>query len=134
MQATCHCGAVSITLASRPDYINLCDCSLCRKAGGAWGYFSREDVEVTGSTQPYRRADYEEPAVEIRFCGTCGTTTHWVLTEHHEGDRTGVNMRLFAPEETHGIEARTLDGHNWRGDGPAEHRREPGILGKDIFL
>lgn len=134
MKATCHCGRVSVELASAPDYINLCDCSLCRKLGGAWGYFTLAEVTVSGSTSAYRRTDYPEPAVEVHFCGNCGATTHWVLTEHFEGDRVGVNMRLFTPDETAGIEARTLNGHNWVGDGEAAHRRPPGKLGEDVYL
>ena len=52
MNATCHCGTVSVTIAGRPDYINFCDCSLCRKMGGAWGYFQADQVEVVGQTEP----------------------------------------------------------------------------------
>lgn len=134
ISATCHCGAVSVTLAKRPEYINLCDCSLCAKTGGAWGYFASPDVGVSGDTKGYRRADYNAPAVEIRFCEICGTTTHWILTEHYEGDRVGVNMRIFEPSDVAGIEARTLDGRNWSGVTEADHRRTPGRLGIDVFL
>ncbi len=130
----CHCGDVSVALPARPDYINLCDCSLCAKSGGAWGYFTADQVRIEGATRAYRRADRDTAAVEMHFCDTCGTTTHWVLTEHAEGDRVGVNMRIFAPSEVSGIEARTLDGRNWSGDGEADHRRAIGILGQDVFL
>ena len=134
IRGSCHCGAVQITLSQKPGYVNLCDCSLCLKSGGAWGYFTGEQVTVEGATHGYRREDYETPAVEMRFCPTCGTTTHWVLTEHYEGDRVGVNMRIFDPAECAGIEARTLDGRGWFGDGDASHRRAPGHLGRDVFL
>ena len=134
MRGGCHCGRVSITLYSKPEFINLCDCTLCAKSGGAWGYFTSGEVEIEGTTKGYRRTDYDEPAVEMRFCPDCGTTTHWVLTEHFEGDRVGVNMRIFAPSELDGIEARTLDGRNWDGEKPAEHRRPVGILGQDVFV
>lgn len=134
MNGTCHCGAVAVTLKQRPEYVNLCDCSLCLKSGGAWGYYSQRDVEVTGETGSYRRDDYKEPAVELQFCGKCGTTTHWTLTEYFEGDRVGVNMRIFDPKELQGVEARTLDGRNWFGDGEARHRRPVGHLGNDVFL
>ena len=130
----CHCGAITLTLSSKPGYINLCDCSLCAKSGGAWGYFTSDEVTVDGDTSTYRRSDYEKPAVELRFCPNCGCTTHWVLTEHYEGNRVGVNMRIFDPTELAGIEARTLDGRNWFGEEPANHRREPGHLGIDVFL
>jgi len=134
MTGGCHCGAVKVTLTSRPEYINLCDCSLCAKSGGAWGYFKSGEVNVTGATSEYRRTDYDKPAVEMRFCGICGTTTHWLLTEDYEGDRVGVNMRIFEPIELDGIEARTLDGRNWFGETDARHRRPPGQLGSDVFL
>ncbi len=134
MKGGCHCGAVSVTLQSKPEYINLCDCSLCAKSGGAWGYFTSDQVTVSGTTSSYRRADYVKPAVEIRFCANCGTTTHWVLTENFEGDRVGVNMRIFDPAELNGIEARTLDGSNWFGETDPTHRRPPGQLGGEVFL
>lgn len=134
IEASCHCGSIEIALVAKPDYINLCDCTLCAKSGGAWGYFKNADVTVKGDTSGYRRIDYPKPAVEIKFCPRCGNTTHWALTEHHPGDQIGVNMRLFDPATIEGIEARTLDGHNWTGDGPVQHRREPGVLGKDVFL
>ncbi len=67
MKATYHCGAVEVEveIAASPDYISLCDCSLCRKSGGAWGYFPGSQVKVTGTTRGYRRTDYDEPAVEV---------------------------------------------------------------------
>ena len=123
-----------MSIASRPEYINLCDCSLCLKAGGAWSYFTTGEVDLVGPTNSYRRKDYQEPAVEVNFCANCGTTTHWTLTEHFEGDRMGVNMRIFEPKELNGIETRTIDGRNWFGDGEANHRRPIGILGDDVFL
>lgn len=134
MTGSCHCGAVQVTLASKPAFINLCDCSLCSKTGGAWGYFTQAQVEVSGSTKPYRRADRERPACEMRFCPECGTTTHWILTEYFDADRVGVNMRIFTPSQVAGIEARTLDGRNWSGETEPAHRRTPGLLGDEVFL
>lgn len=134
MDASCHCGQVTVWIEFAPAYINLCDCSLCRKMGGAWGYFQKGEVEVSGKTQGYRRADYAKPAVEIHRCANCGSVTHWTLTEHHPGDRVGVNMRLFSPPELDGIEARSPDGHNWFGEDDPVARRRPGKLGVDIFI
>ncbi|WP_435418040.1 GFA family protein [Parerythrobacter aurantius] len=134
MNASCHCGAVSVQLDHAPEYVNFCDCSLCRKTGGVWGYFEQSEVHIKGQTLSYRRPDYDKPAVEVRRCPACGTVTHWVLTEHFDGTRMGVNMRLFAPPELAGIEARTLDGHNWVGDTEPVHRRPIGKLGEDVFI
>lgn len=134
MKGNCACGTVTVTLAAKPEYINLCDCSLCAPIGGAWGYFATADVVVSGETRGYRRVERDAPAVEIRFCTICGSTTHWILTEHHPGGRMGVNMRIFDPALSAGIETHTLDGRNWDGTTDAAHRRPSGILGEDVFL
>ena len=134
MTGACHCGAVSVTVAHKPPYVNFCDCSLCAKSRGVWGYYESADVTVRGETTSYRRADRETPACEMHACPTCFTTTHWHLTEYFEGDRVGVNMRLFDPTDVAGIEARFLDGRNWDGSSDPQHRRPVGKLGVDAFL
>ena len=134
MTGSCHCGAVSVVVAHKPEYVNFCDCSLCAKSGGVWGYYESAQVKVAGPTRAYRRLDYDKPAVEMHSCPTCGTTTHWHLTEHFEGDRVGVNVRIFKPSELEGVEARFPDGRNWTGETEPSHRRAPGKLGQDAFL
>lgn len=134
MTGFCHCGAVSVTVSHKPAFVNFCDCSLCAKFGGVWGYYSDEDVTIEGPTLPYRRADYEEPAVEVHSCPVCGTTTHWITTEHLDANLMGVNVRLFTPNELEGIEARFPDGRGWFGKGEPRQRRAPGKLGVDAFL
>jgi len=134
MTGSCHCGAVRVTVTHKPDYVNFCDCTLCAKSGGVWGYYESPDVTVEGATSPYRRVDYDEPAVEMHSCPACNTTTHWITTEHFDGDKVGVNVRIFNPSELAGTEARFLDGRNWFGETPPAHRRAPGNLGVDAFL
>jgi len=134
MTGSCHCGAVSVTVPQRPEYVNFCDCSLCAKTGGVWGYYEERDLTVKGATHTYQRSDYAEPAVEIHSCPKCGTTTHWITTEHFDGNPAGVNMRIFEPTELIGIEARFPDGRNWFGETTPTQRRSPGKLGVDAFL
>jgi len=134
MIGSCHCGAVQVQVAHRPPYVNFCNCSLCAKTGGVWGYYEEGQVQVEGHTSSYRRADYDEPQIELYFCPRCGATTHWVTTEHFDGKRVGVNMRIFEPAELKGIEARFLDGRNWVNTRKPGHRRPTGVLGEDVFI
>jgi hypothetical protein len=125
---TCACGEVSVTLESRPEFINDCNCTLCRKAGAAWGYFAPSSVRVVGNTVAYARRDKTAPAVEVHSCATCATTTHWVLTrafkeKNPSVDQVGVNMRLFDPDDMKGVELRFPDGKAWAGEGPFGYRR-----------
>lgn len=130
MTGECACGAVKVTISAKPPFINDCNCSLCRKTGGAWGYFTSADVTVSGKTSGYVRADKSFPAVAVRSCVKCGCTTHFEMTQafkdqHPEADQTGVNMRLFDSKALIGVEVRFPDGAAWSGEGAFGHRRPP---------
>lgn len=134
-ETSCHCGAVRVAIAHQPEFLQDCNCSLCSKSGGVWGYFNPADVKTTGDTGNYTRNDYPEPAVEIHFCQNCGSTTHWILTKEHvastgSNDRMGVNMKLFDSDNLQGIELRFPDGKNWTGETEFGYRRESVILGE----
>jgi hypothetical protein len=122
LNASCHCGAVSVRIAHAPEYLNECNCSLCDSHGVWWGYFDPAQVNVTGETRIYTRVDRDDPAVTLHFCGTCGCTTHWTLLPAFvekigEDNRMGVNMRLFERGDLAGLELRYPDGQNWDGVG-----------------
>lgn len=136
MTGTCLCGACSITIEGRPEFIHDCNCSLCRKVGAAWAYFSSPAVRLRGSTVTFVRPDKAVPAVEVHSCSSCSVTTHFQLTraftkQNPSADLTGVNMRLFEPDELAGVEVRFPDGKGWSGAGPFEYRRAAFTIGTD---
>ena len=108
LNLTCTCGQVRIDVPKRPDFIHECNCTLCSKSGAQWGYFHPSDIGVDGTTKGFTRSDKEDPAAEIRFCETCGSTTHFVLTPSAVakfGDvQMGVNMRLADEADLAGVE------------------------------
>jgi len=124
MKGRCACGAVTVTVERKPDYINFCNCSLCRKTGGAWGYFRAGEVSVAGQLAGFERSDIDEVFLTTQFCPACGSAVRWVPLAHLTEDRVGVNMRLFEPEELAGIETRFPDGINWVDERP-EPRHAP---------
>lgn len=129
MTGNCLCGAVSVTIDAKPEFIHDCNCSLCRKSGGAWGYMPPAMVSVSGDTVSFLRTDKQNAAAELHSCPTCGTTTHWELSEackdqNPSVDLMGVNMRVFDPIELKGVEIRFPDGKEWSGEGPFGYRRE----------
>src|SRR5262249_10203650 len=93
VSGTCHCGAVTIEIPSAPAELTSCNCSVCRRTGGLWCYFSPRDVRVTGSTATYRWGD---KTLDLHHCATCGCTTHWTPI-NPSLDRMGVNARLLDP-------------------------------------
>ncbi len=124
MKGACNCGGVTVTLAHPPEYVNFCNCSLCRKTGGAFGYFDRDAVSVTGELRDFVRSDLAEVFLVNQFCPGCGSAVRWVPLPHYDSRRVGVNMRLFDPAELAGIEVRFPDGINWVDERP-EQRHPP---------
>ncbi|WP_427963585.1 GFA family protein [Altererythrobacter sp.] len=133
MKASCVCGQVTVEVP-RPEYVNFCDCSLCARVGATWSYYPVADVRVSGETRAYTREDRPDPAIAVQFCPSCGSTIRWTLLPGDKRDLTGVNMRLFDPDELAGIEARFMDGRSWDGKSKAGARRPPGALGVDAFF
>jgi hypothetical protein len=124
MTGTCHCERVAVTLPAAPAFLYDCNCSLCRKSGGLWGYFKLREIAITGATATYRRCDREPTKGAMHFCGHCGSTVAW-LPGGVSGDAVAaVNMRLFDPSALAGIAIEFPDGSNWSGEGPFGFRAE----------
>ncbi|MET1110751.1 MAG: aldehyde-activating protein [Allosphingosinicella sp.] len=134
LKLSCLCGQVRVETAKRPDYVHECNCTLCSKSGARWAYFHPSEVSVEGAGQGYCREDKADPGAQIRFCGKCGSTTHFVLTESaaekHGNVVMGVNMRLADESDLAGIELRFPDGRGWAGEGCFGYVQEPRILGR----
>jgi hypothetical protein len=134
LKLSCLCEQVRIKIPKRPDFINECNCTLCSKSGAHWAYFHPSEVSVEGATNEYSREDKEDPAAEIRFCATCGSTTHFILTASAIAKfgniQMGVNMRLADEKDLAGIELRYPDGRAWSGKGGFSYVREARVIGR----
>jgi len=129
--SSCHCGAIAIKIDRLPEYINYCNCSLCRASGAKWGYLKRFEVSISGQPSVYVRSDLAKAGLETNFCSKCGSTTHWDLigaekTGEGADYRMGVNMANFPPETLSGLEMRHFNGRTWAG-----HWRDDRILTPD---
>lgn len=106
---SCHCGAITVTIAFAPEDITECNCSICRRTGGLWAYAAPDEVTVTGTGVGYVQGD---ATLTTWHCGTCGITTHWTPTDPNYA-RMGVNMRLFEPEVWEALPRKRVDGASW---------------------
>jgi hypothetical protein len=134
LKLTCLCGQVRIEVAKRPDFINACNCTLCRKSGVRWAYFHPSEIVMEGATRDYRREDRDDPAAAIHFCGRCGSVTHFTLTASAISQfghvQTGINMALAEESDLVGCELRYPDGRAWSGGTEIGYVREPRIIGR----
>ncbi len=124
MKGRCACGAVSVSLTRKPEYINFCNCGLCRRTGGAWSYFQAGEIQVHGPLSDFRRSDIDEVCLTTQFCPGCGSVVRSVPLPAFDEGRVGINMRLFEPDDLEGIETRFPDGINWVDERP-EPRNGP---------
>ena len=95
--ASCHCSRVRIDVSQAPETVNECTCSICRRYGTLWAYYSPKLVEVSppgGGTDIYV---WGERQLEFHRCKDCGCITHWAHIDKGF-DRMGVNARLLQPE------------------------------------
>ena len=110
LRASCHCGALRITIAAPPAEITNCNCSICRRLGTLWAYYPAEQVSVSGhpeATDSYVQGDR---SLRLVRCRTCGCVSHWEPLEPKPGARVGVNIRNFEPALIGQVRMRMLDG------------------------
>jgi hypothetical protein len=110
IEASCHCGAVRMEIAEKPQRVTSCNCSICRRLGTLWAYYHPDQVRFTagaGTTVSYVQG---ERTLAIHHCPTCGCVTHWASVRKEYADRMAVNARLMKPDDLADIPVRRFDG------------------------
>jgi hypothetical protein len=110
ISGSCLCGAVQLEAFRMPRQLTDCNCSVCRRYGALWAYFSKSTARVTaarGATRAYRR---RPRGIEFHHCVRCGCLTHYT-----GGRRVALNARMLPPEQLAKLRVRRLDGaKTWR--------------------
>ena len=95
IESSCVCGAVRLAISRAPDEVTDCNCTMCRRYGALWAYYSPKDVTVpSGLTDTFSRGP---KLSHFHRCKICGCVTHWSPLDKTY-DRMGVNARLMEPE------------------------------------
>ena len=107
IHATCHCGAIVLEIEEAPREVTQCNCSICRRYGVLWAYYSPRQVRVTGgATDTY---SWDDRSIAFHRCARCGCVSHWWPVDP-QLDRMGVNARLMEPALLEQARLRRLDG------------------------
>jgi hypothetical protein len=109
VQTSCHCGAVRVEVAAPPETVTDCNCSICRRYGVLWAYYSPKDVQIFAASDATESYVWGDRDIEFRRCRTCGCVTHWAAFEKTY-DRMGVNARLMDLDVVAAARVRKLDG------------------------
>lgn len=109
IESSCHCGRVKLHVPEAPGIVTDCNCSICRRYGVLWAYYSPAQVRIVvggDSTDAYM---WNDRSIEFHRCRNCGCVTHWAPVDK-SSDRMGVNARLMPPEVLAGARVRQFDG------------------------
>ena len=104
VKASCHCGAISITVPRRPKLINECQCTICRRYAAAWEYYNTKDVEITTKDDSsVMKYCWGSRKIDFNFCSTCGCMCYWYPLEESKSESSedrsemGINTRMIDP-------------------------------------
>jgi hypothetical protein len=110
LEATCHCGAVRFEVARAPVNVYDCNCSICRRLGTLWAYYSPDDVRFDSGPDATFAYLWGDRRIEFHTCRACGCTTHWQAAAHPDAARKmGVNARLMDELDRSAVYVRQLD-------------------------
>jgi len=109
IEASCHCGAVKLTIAAPLAEVTECNCSICRRYGVLWAYYSPTQVSFAPGNGPTDLYMWDDRSIEFHRCRTCGCVTHWAAVDPNR-DRMGINARLVDLAVLTKARVRHLDG------------------------
>ena len=110
LQGSCHCGAVRLTLPRLPERVTACNCSLCRRIAGIWGYFDWGSVRVEALDDALAEYIWGDRTLRTMRCCHCGCVTHWEPLDPADVSWHGVNLNMFPPEVLQQVRVRRFDG------------------------
>ena len=109
VEASCHCGSVNLEIDSPPEEVTECNCSICRRYGVLWAYYSPRQVRVLPPDPPTDVYLWGSRSSAFYRCRSCGCVSHWSATDPRR-EKMRVDARLMDPEVLAAARVRHLDG------------------------
>jgi len=110
IRASCHCGAVVIEADRRPSVVTSCNCSICRRYGARWAYYTRKSARIVRGAGRVKAYLWGDKTIEFYHCKACGSVTHYEGVEKNPDGRFAINSNCFAAEDLVDLRERRFDG------------------------
>jgi hypothetical protein len=107
---SCHCGTVVIGVSRMPRQLTDCNCSICRRYGALWAYYTRTSVKITAAPKAIDIYSWGHKNLQFCRCAGCGCVTHHQRVNIRPDSRYGINARMFEAEVIASLRIRHLDG------------------------
>jgi hypothetical protein len=108
--ATCHCGAIRIRVRQRPRTLTSCNCSICRRYGALWAYYTASSVEIVAPKGGLEKYSWNRRTREYHRCATCGCVTHYTYRRKRTRESIAVNGANFELSVITAARIRSFDG------------------------
>ena len=113
--AVCHCGKVRIEIDELPETVSECNCSICRRYGALWGYYTREQVRLDAAPGALTAYVWGDRTIQFWHCRDCGCLTHYESVDKHARSRVAINARMLPLEVLQSLPVRHFDGaDSWK--------------------
>jgi len=110
LSAICHCGSVRIHVRRAPRTVTSCNCSICRRYGALWAYYSASSVQIEAPKGGLSSYSWRRKIRAYFRCNTCGCVTHYKYRKKWGSATVAVNATNFEPDVLQGVRVRKLDG------------------------
>lgn len=102
-------------IARKPRQLTQCNCSICRRYGALWAYYSRRTVRIVSGREARAAYTWRNGTLEFYHCKNCGCVTHHERARKRPDTTVAVNARMMDPEVIAALRIRKLDGAStWR--------------------
>ena len=108
--ASCHCGAVKMEALVKPTSLTECNCSICRRYGAKWAYFTNRTARVHCSPDSVTAYSWGDREIAFFHCITCGCLTHYESTVKSDNSRVAINARMMEAADISQVPTRYFDG------------------------
>jgi hypothetical protein len=108
--ATCHCGAIRISVRRKFRTLTSCNCSICRRYGALWAYYAASSVSIVAPKAGLSRYSWNRKIRVYFRCKNCGCVTHYAPRKARRNATVAVNAVNFEPSALAGVRIRQFDG------------------------
>ena len=123
IEASCHCGNVSLSIKPHPKHLISCNCSICQRLGALWGYFLPEDIDILIKQSPTNTYQWGDKNINFQHCPLCGCTTHYIPTKESGREKMAVNFSMVDKAVSDEIAVKYFDGaKTWQFVEPSPSR------------
>ena len=95
IRAACHCTEVRLEIDEPPSWVNDCNCTLCRRYGALWAYYSPGKVKIVRGADATDTYVWGDRMLAFHRCKACGCVTHMTALDTDPPRIYGINARMI---------------------------------------